>query len=215
MPLREREIQAAAARDRPYKLADGGGLTLLVQPTGAKWWRFRYRVRGREKMLSMGTYPEVPLSKARQLREEARGLVGQGLDPSLFRVTHPRMSSVTARDSHPAAIVSARSTLEPRRRTLSAISTAWLDSRRAGLGDEAVRRYRWVLALYIVPQLGRRSIRSLRSEELLALVERAEASEHPQTAKRIRQTIKQLIRYSVIHDLIDYSTAERLYAGLR
>jgi hypothetical protein len=215
MPLGERDIEAAEARTRPYKLADGGGLTLLVQPTGAKWWRFRYRVDGREKMLSLGTYPDVPVRKARQLRDDARSLLAEGVDPSLFRVTNPRVTPIAARGPLPKATSSTRSKVDRKRATVSATSTAWLDSRRKGLGDEAVRRYRWVLDLYIVPQFGRRSIRSLRGEELLALVDRAEASEHPETAKRIRQTIKQLIRYSAIHDLIDYSIAARLYAGLR
>jgi hypothetical protein len=151
MPLGEREIQNAAARTRPYKLAYGGGLTLLVQPTGAKWWRLRYRVDGREKMLSLGTYPDVPLSRARQFRDEARGLIAQGVDPSLFRVTNPRVTPIVAQGPRPAATSSTRSKVDPKRGTVSAISTAWLDSRRDGLGDEAVRRYRRVLARHIVP----------------------------------------------------------------
>jgi hypothetical protein len=53
--LTELAIKSAAARDKPYKLADGGGLVLLINPTGAKWWRLRYHFQGREQMLSLGT----------------------------------------------------------------------------------------------------------------------------------------------------------------
>ena len=64
MPLTDTAVRQARARDRAYKLADGRGLTLLIQPNGSKWWRFRYRWAGAERMLSLGTYPDMPLAVA-------------------------------------------------------------------------------------------------------------------------------------------------------
>src|SRR5437879_12807724 len=64
MPLTDTAVRQARARDRAYKVADGRGLTLLIQPNGSKWWRFRYRSPGAERMLSMGTYPDMPLAVA-------------------------------------------------------------------------------------------------------------------------------------------------------
>ncbi|MBI5888960.1 MAG: DUF4102 domain-containing protein [Deltaproteobacteria bacterium] len=75
----------AKPKDKPYKLADGDGLFLLVTPAGGKWWRFRYRYEGKEKLLSFGTYPEVSLSDARDKRANARKQVAAGINPGAVR----------------------------------------------------------------------------------------------------------------------------------
>jgi len=68
MKLIDSIIKSAKAKKQPYSLADGGGLVMLVQVTGAKWWRFRYRFQGKAKMLSLGVYPGVSLKAAREER---------------------------------------------------------------------------------------------------------------------------------------------------
>ncbi len=75
-------IRNARPRAKPYKLGDAGGLFLLVQPSGGKLWRMKYRVDGREKKLGIGTYPEISLGDARRRRDEARELLANGKDPS-------------------------------------------------------------------------------------------------------------------------------------
>src|SRR3954471_163263 len=82
MALNALAIRNATPKERPYKLADGDGLHLLVNPNGSKLWRFRYQFGGREKMLSLGSFPEVSLASARDKRREARELVAEGQDPS-------------------------------------------------------------------------------------------------------------------------------------
>ena len=86
MSLTDIAVRQAKARDRAYKLADGAGLCLLVQPNGSKWWRYRYRFWGREKMLSVGVYPGTSLSQARVLAGEARKLLDLGKDPAAERL---------------------------------------------------------------------------------------------------------------------------------
>jgi len=71
--------------ERVYRLNDGRGLCVLIQPNGAKWWRFRYRWQGREQMLSMGTCPDTPLIEARKQRDTARQQVAQGINPAADR----------------------------------------------------------------------------------------------------------------------------------
>jgi hypothetical protein len=78
-------VRNTRARDRAYKLSDGRGLCLLVQPNGSKWWRFRYDWDGKEKMLSMGTYPDTSLAEARKRRDEARQKIEGGTDPGVER----------------------------------------------------------------------------------------------------------------------------------
>src|ERR1044071_1298867 len=81
MPLTDTTIRNTKPGDKPLKLFDGGGLFLLVTPTGSKWWRLKYRFGGKEKLLSMGTYPQDGLKDARSRRDEARRLLGAGNDP--------------------------------------------------------------------------------------------------------------------------------------
>ncbi|HCB0987216.1 TPA: DUF4102 domain-containing protein [Klebsiella variicola] len=72
MKLTARQVETSKAKDKPYKLSDGGGLYLLVNPNGARYWRLKYRVAGKEKSLALGVYPEVSLADARQKRAEAK-----------------------------------------------------------------------------------------------------------------------------------------------
>lgn len=85
MKLSATKVKNAKPRSKPYKLADGDGLSISIQPTGGKWWRFRYRWNGREQSLSFGTYPEVSLAQARELRGTAREQLAKGVNPSAVR----------------------------------------------------------------------------------------------------------------------------------
>ena len=81
MALTDTSIRALAHGDKPMKKADEKGLFLLLQPTGGKLWRFKYRFAGREKKLGLGRYPDVSLKEARRRRDDARQKLANGLDP--------------------------------------------------------------------------------------------------------------------------------------
>ncbi len=83
--LRGTAVRNARPKDKPYKLFDERGLYLLVVPTGGRLWRFRYRLAGKEKLLALGGYPDVPMRRAREKRDDARRLVADGVDPSVQR----------------------------------------------------------------------------------------------------------------------------------
>ncbi|MBS7540436.1 Arm DNA-binding domain-containing protein [Ancylobacter lacus] len=85
MALAELAVRTAKPTTKPYKLADGGDLYLLVNPTGSRLWRLKYRVGGSEKLLAIGPYPDVTLAKARGRRTEARRQLADGLDPSALK----------------------------------------------------------------------------------------------------------------------------------
>lgn len=82
MKLTDMVIKKAKPKDKAYSLADGKGLSILIEPNGSKGWRFRYRFEGKAKMLSFGVYPEVTLLMAREKREVARKLLLDGINPS-------------------------------------------------------------------------------------------------------------------------------------
>jgi hypothetical protein len=84
-PLSENKVRAAKPMEKTYRLFDGAGLSLLVTPGGGKWWRFKYRFEGKEKLLALGTHPEISLEYARWSRDAARELLTQGTDPSALR----------------------------------------------------------------------------------------------------------------------------------
>lgn len=85
MPLTDTAIRTAKPTEKPYKLTDEKGLFLLVNPNGAKWWRLKFRVDGKEKLLSLGVYPDTSLKDARAKRDEARKQLASGIDPSQQR----------------------------------------------------------------------------------------------------------------------------------
>jgi hypothetical protein len=83
--LTDSAVMAAKPRSKPYKLTDGRGLHCLVNPSGSKLWRWRYEVAGKEKTLSIGSYPAISLAQAREVVEDARRIRKAGGDPSLIK----------------------------------------------------------------------------------------------------------------------------------
>src|SRR3972149_4493394 len=85
MPLSDTAIRLVKPQAKPLKLSDGGGLFLLVTPAGGKWWRYAYRFDGKQKTLSLGTYPDTGLKDAREKHAELRKLLAQCIDPGESR----------------------------------------------------------------------------------------------------------------------------------
>ncbi|CAM3638827.1 integrase [Xenorhabdus thuongxuanensis] len=81
MKLTARQVDTAKPKEKPYKLADGGELYLLVNPNGSRYWRLKYRIAGKEKLLALGVYPEISLAEARTKRNDARKKLSDGNDP--------------------------------------------------------------------------------------------------------------------------------------
>ena len=94
MPLTENVIKNAKPKDRPYKLADALGMFLLVKPNGARLWRLKYHFAGKEKLLALGTYPDVGLKQARDYRDAARRLLREDKDPGAERKMAKRAAKV-------------------------------------------------------------------------------------------------------------------------
>ena len=179
MPLTDPAIRKAKPGDKPRKLADGRGLFLLLQPSGGRWWRFRYMFGGKEKMLSLGTYPDVGLQEARDRRDEARKLVVAGIDPSA-----KRQADKGARQE------AAANTFEPiAREWYAKQSKSWTDS----YGSKVIRR----LESDIFPWLGSRPVAAISAAELLKHLERIEERGAVETAHRALQTCGAVFRYAI------------------
>jgi integrase len=176
MPLlNEARIRASRPKDRPYKVFDERGLFLLVTPSGGRLWRFRYRLRGVEKLLTLGAYPDVSLKRAREKREDARKLVADEVDPSA-----KRQAERTAQAD-----------------TFEAIATEWLNLQRAKLVAETISILEARLKTYLYPYLGSRPISAIAVQELLGVLRRIEARGKNETAHRVRSLASRVWRYAV------------------
>jgi integrase len=179
MVLTDIAIRKAHARERPYKLADGRGLCLLVQPNGAKWWRYRYRWQRAERMLSFGTYPDVPLIEARERLTEARRKLAKGIDPG-----EDRRAARRTDDSFQAVAQDYLAKLE--RQVL-------LNKRSAS----TLKKARWALQTFIYPNLGGRPIGAIKPQELLQELKAIEAKGMAETARRTKQRCGQVFRHAI------------------
>lgn len=179
MPLTDTAIRNAKPGEKPIKLFDERGLFLLVTPTGGKWWRFRFMFDGKEKLLSLGVYPDVSLKDARERRDEARKLVANGVNPS-----ENRKIQKTAR-----ADLIANSFEVVAREWFAKYSTTWAKNHC----DRIIRRFE----RDIFPWIGARPIAEINAPELLAAVRRIEKRGALETAHRALGNCGQVFRYAV------------------
>jgi len=179
MPLTDTTIRNAKPGDRPYKLFDVHGLYLLVAPTGGKWWRLKYRFGGKEKLLSVGTYPDVTLRAARERRDDARKLLASGVDPGESRKAERQ-----------ARLLAAANSFESVAREWHGKQVNIWKPKHAG---DVLRR----LETNIFPHLGHRPIGDIEALELLATVRKIEARGAHDLAHRVLAVAGQVFRYGV------------------
>jgi integrase len=175
--LTDTSIRNAKPKEKPYKLADSGGLYLLVTPNGSRLWRLKYRVGGIEKLLSFGSYPQVSLKEARDKAFEAKQGLFSGIDPS--QAKKAQKASASGADSFEAVA----------REWFGKFSTGWAP----GHAERVIR----LLERDVFPWIGLRPVREITAPELLAVLRRIEARGAVDTAHRARQTAGAVFRYAV------------------
>lgn len=173
--LTNNQIKSVESRQRPFKLTDGEGLHLLVKPNGKRWWRFRYRFEGREKLLSLGQYPYVSLQQARLKRNDARKLLCESIDPGARRVA-------------------ARQSLE---NTFERVAREWLALQKDKFEPTTYNKAVWVFETLTFPAIGKRPIDRIAALDVLRLLRRIESRGAHHTAHRTKQRIGQVMRYAV------------------
>jgi hypothetical protein len=159
----------------PRKLFDYGGLYLLLNPDGSRWWRFKYRISGREKLLSLGVYPEITLKRARDRREEARRLIADGIDPALKRQSEKQAAG----------------------ENFESVAREWLNLQQGRLTLGSLGRERDRLEDFIFPYLGRRPIAQIKAPELLSALRRIETRGTIETAHRTKSVCSRVFRFAI------------------
>jgi len=180
MALTDTQIRTAQPGDRAMRLYDERGLYLEVSPSGGKWWRLKYRHAGKEKLLSLGTYPDTGLKLAREKRDKARELLAKGVDPSDARKAEKASSAGADANSFEAVAREWHSTIH--RLKVS-----------AGHAERTLTR----LEQDVFPWIGATPVGEVNAPLLLATLRRIEARSAIETAHRAKQACGQVFRYAI------------------
>jgi len=173
--LTNAKVLGLKARNDPYKVSDGGGLYVFVQPTGSKLWRLAYRFQGKQRTASFGAYPAVSLAGARIHRDEIKALLKAGEDPA----TTARMISKTAK-------------------TFRVVAAEWEQKKVIAEGRSAttIHRTRWLLNM-LEAGIGDRPIAEIEPPELLEVLRKIESGGLHETVARLRATASNVFRFGI------------------
>ena len=177
--LSDTEIRKAKPADKPYKMTDGGGLHVFVSPAGGKLWRYRYQFGGKEKLLSLGSYPALSLAAARVARDEAKEILRGGRDPSVTKKLR-KLAGVT--DSV---------------NTFEAIAREWYELNKSQWAERHAHDVLVSLERDVFPALGNIPIKDISAQDALALLRKIENRDAKETARRIRQRMSAVFVYAI------------------
>jgi len=179
MALTDRAVRHAKGRNKPFKLADGAGLYLLVKPDGSRYWRMDFRFARKRNTLAFGVYPDVSLAEAREQRDAARKQIAAGIDPALDRKL-TKLATITAAES-----------------TFRAIADEWVAKlTREHRAEQTLKKKRWLLG-FANKAFGHRPISQITPPELLAVLRLIEQRGRYESAQRLRSTCGQVFRYAI------------------
>lgn len=177
--LTDTRIRKEKPRDKPFKIADGGGLFLYVSPSGGKLWRFRYTFGGKEKLLSIGPYPDISLLDARGERDGAKGMLRAGKDPSATKKLR-KLAGVNAADT-----------------SFESLSREWFELSKSQWvtrhADDVINS----LEKEIFPVLGKVQIKDITASDVIAVLRPIEGRGAKDTARRIRQRMSSVFVYAI------------------
>lgn len=197
MKLNARQVDTAKPKDKPYKLADGGGLYLLVNPNGAKYWRLKYRVAGKEKLLALGVYPDVTLADARSKRDEAKRGIAGGIDPNEAKREEKAIREAQINN------------------TFQDLATEWHSSKlkrwSAGYASDIMEAFN----KDVFPYIGKKPIAEIKPLELLNVLRRMEGRGATEKAKKVRQRCGEVFRYAIVTGRAEYNPAPDLTSAMQ
>lgn len=197
MPLTDRAIKAAKAREKDYKLSDEKGLFLLVTKTGSRLFKLKYRFHGKEKKLSLGAYPDTSLKEAREKRDSARKLLANGVDPS----AHKKATQVAER-------LNSENSFE-------ALALEWFETKQRDKTKGHQTRVKRALEIHIFPSLGHQPITDITAPILLNTLRAIEDKGLIETAHRTKQITGQIFRYAITTSRAEKDPTPDLKGALR
>jgi len=197
MKLNDQKCKTSKPKDKSYKLFDGGGLYLEVQPTGGKQWRLKYRFGGKEKRLSFGTYPIIALKDARIKRDEAKTLLTNNIDPAIAKQEDKILKQVNSAN------------------TFESVAREWIEKRKGEIRDKTLQNIQNRLENDLFPRIGRLPIRSVTAPVLLNALKEVEKRGVFDTVKRLRQASGQIFRFAIASGRADYNPSQDIAEALK
>ncbi len=182
-------VRQSKPKDKPYKLSDGGGMYLLVNPNGSRYWRLKYRYMGKEKVLALGVYPNVSMTDVRDKVLEAKKMLDQGIDPGIQK------KQIKASNKH--------DTFEP-------IAEEWY-KKESGRWSKGHSEQVWqTLKADALLHLGNISIKDIRTSDVLYVVKKIEDRGALDVAKRVKQRISSIFRYAIQTGYAEFNPVDAL-----
>ncbi|MBC8952291.1 integrase arm-type DNA-binding domain-containing protein [Xenorhabdus sp. PB62.4] len=192
MKLTARQVETVKPQDKDFKLSDGGGLYLLVKTTGSKYWRLKYRIAGKEKLLAIGTFPLITLAEARRKRDEAKKLIAEGIDPNQDK----KQKKLAAQGE-----IS---------NTFESITREWYEGRKdrwsVGYREDMMDAFE----KDVFPYIGHRPIAEIKPLELLDPLSIMEKRGVTDKLKKVRQRCGEVWTYAIITGRAEYNPAPDL-----
>ncbi len=185
LPLKDTQIKAAKAKEKDYKLFDGGGLYLLVTKGGGKLWYLKYRINGKEKKIALGAYPVISIRDARAKREELKKMIAQGIDPSEERKAKKKQLQKEE---------------VKKENTFYTISQKWWENYRDQVSESYHTRLGRALENYLYPTLKDKPIDEVSRLKVIAILEDLKKRELHETARRTITLLNKVFKYAVTHE---------------
>lgn len=179
MPLTDTAIRNAKPGTKPVKMFDERGLFLIVTPAGGKWWRLRYKFDNKEKLLSLGVYPDVGLKEARERREAARKLLANDIDPGQHRKAKKAANTERAANS------------------FEVICREWLEARKDSVEPDQHKKTLSRMENDVFPWLGGKAITDITAPDVLSVLRRIDERGARYTAHRVRSEISRAFRFAI------------------
>ncbi|HAU5603340.1 TPA: tyrosine-type recombinase/integrase [Citrobacter koseri] len=197
MKLTARQISTAKPTEKPYKLSDGGGLYLLVNPNGSRYWRMKYRYAGKEKLLSIGVYPDVTLAEARDKRTEAKRMLAAGDDPSEVKQAAREAKSLAVNNS------------------FELLALEWHEHKKtnwsSGYADDILE----YLRKDIFPYIGKKAVTDIKPMTMLSVLKKMEERGVLDKLKKTRQACRQIFTYAIITGRAEFNPVADLAGALK
>ncbi|BBM02045.1 integrase arm-type DNA-binding domain-containing protein [Microbulbifer sp. GL-2] len=197
MALTDTQIKQAKPSDKDQWLTDQQGLRLLIKPNGSKYWRLKYRFKGRQKTLALGVYPSVSLKQARQKVAEAKQLLAEDRDPSAQKRVEKHQARVNIDLS------------------FAAVAEEWWNHQKGTWTEDHANRVWTRLRDNTFPRIGQRPIADLHPQDVIAIVRDIEERDAMDVAQRVLQDIRRVCRYAVQVGKLTHNPAIELTGILR
>lgn len=187
MKLNDVKCRAALPKDKPYKLTDGRGLYLLINPNSSKYWRYNYKINDKGKTYAIGVYPETSLLEARERHKEAHKMVSEGIDPGIAKIEQKAMQGIS--DSN----------------TFEEIAREWLELKESEVTKNTYNDIKNRLELNLFPIIGKLPIKSVTAPILINALKKVEKRGALYMVKRLRQSCGQIFRFAISHGKVEFN----------